>query len=193
MISFPSQTPRSPFSRFLRIGVVVSSAMIFVASLVGFAYALWPAKDLGTYGNPDGAVAITVGYQGSNAGSLGKKYGNGEIPVTELREIAPGRSLVPAAAEQFTRLRQALNDAGHQTKVNSAYRTLAEQKGLINRYGLLGSGGTAAPVGESDHGLGLSVDLRLDGDALAWMSEHAESYGFKNTVSGEPWHWTYVG
>ncbi len=193
MITFPSQTPRSAFSRFLRIGTVATSVMIFLACLVGFAYALWPAKDLGSYGSADAPVAITASQQKADARPLGSTYGNGQIPESQLREIAPGHSMTPQAAERFAAMKKALQRDGKQFKVNSAYRTLAEQEGLIKRYGLLSNGGTAAPVGESDHGLGLSVDLKLDGDALRWMSEHAGSFGFKNTVAGEPWHWTFVG
>lgn len=193
MTSFPSQTPRSPYSRFLRIGIIATSAMIFVASLVGFAYALWPAKDLVGQGYAEGTGAVTAGYRAVDPGVAGSTYGNGKIPLTELTAIAPGHYLDPVAAEAFARMKKSLAADGHKLQVNSAYRTLAEQEGLIKRYGLLNDGGTAAPVGESDHGLGLSVDLKLDGNDLRWMGENADAYGFKNTVKGEPWHWTFVG
>ncbi|MPY94299.1 MAG: hypothetical protein GEV08_14925 [Acidimicrobiia bacterium] len=45
--------------------------------------------------------------------------------------------------------------------------------------------------GTSTHGLGLSVDLELDGRAQAWMEANAGSSGFVRDVAGEPWHWTY--
>lgn len=192
MMSFPSQTQRSPFSRFLRIGVRMSCLMILLASIAGFAYALWPAKDLGSVEYGGTPIGQSVNFQQQNPHALGEHYGNGQIPVVELQQISAGHYLVPGAAENFTRLHAALRAAGHGLKINSSYRTLAEQEGLIKRYGLLSDGGTAAEAGQSDHGLGLSVDLRLDGNALRWMSDHAGEYGFKNNVAGEPWHWTFT-
>lgn len=192
MMSFPSQTQRSPFSRFLRIGVGISCLMILLASIAGFTYALWPAKDLGSVQYGGTPSAQSANFQRQNPRALGDHYGNGQIPVIELQQISKGHYLVPVAAEEFTRLQAALRAAGHELKINSSYRTLAEQEGLIKRYGLLSAGGTAAPVGQSDHGLGLSVDVKLDGNALRWMSDHAGEYGFKNTVAGEPWHWTFT-
>ncbi|MBR5272193.1 MAG: M15 family metallopeptidase [Clostridia bacterium] len=63
--------------------------------------------------------------------------------------------------------------------------------------------------GCSDHNLGLAVDIGTtntsfeDSDAFAWLSEHAEDYGFVlrypkdkvdiTKVKYEPWHWRYVG
>ena len=43
-----------------------------------------------------------------------------------------------------------------------------------------------------------TIDL-LDGafyvegtyDTYAWMREHAPTFGFFETISGEPWHWTW--
>lgn len=192
MMSFPSQTPRSPFSRFLRIGVVISCAMIVLASVTGIAYALWPAKDVGSNGYDSTPQAIPASNQVHNAQALGSTYGNGQIPLSELQQIATGHFLVPAAAEEFSRLAEQFTAAGHRLKINSSYRTLAEQEGLIKRFGLLDDGGTAAPAGSSDHGLGLSVDLTLDARALRWMGENAAAFGFSNTVAGEPWHWTYT-
>ena len=166
--------------------------MILLASIAGFTYALWPEKDLGSvdYGGTPTAQSANLQRQDSRA--LGEHYGNGQIPLAELQQISTGHYLVPGAAEEFMRMHAALRAAGQSLKINSSYRTLAEQEGLIKRYGLLDAGGTAAPAGQSDHGLGLSVDMKLDGNALRWMSENAARYGFENTVTGEPWHWTFT-
>jgi len=37
----------------------------------------------------------------------------------------------------------------------------------------------------------MATDLRLDGEALAWMRDNAWQYGFVEDVPREPWHWTY--
>ncbi|WP_181150019.1 D-alanyl-D-alanine carboxypeptidase family protein [Arthrobacter sp. MYb227] len=173
--------------------MLLTCVLILLASIAGFAYALWPQKDLGSFGYAGAPTAQSVNVQRQDSRALGEHYGNGQIPLLELQQISKGHFLVPAAAEEFERLQAGLRAAGHDLKINSSYRTLAEQEGLIKRYGLLESGGTAAPAGQSDHGLGLSVDVKLDGNALRWMSDNAARYGFENTVTGEPWHWTFTG
>jgi len=75
--------------------------------------------------------------------------------------------------------------------VNDGYRDLADQHRLARELGLYSQGGLAAAPGTSTHGLGVSLDLELDGAALAWMRANAGRHGFVNDVAGEPWHWTY--
>lgn len=116
---------------------------------------------------------------------------NGQIPDDQLVEIETGHRLIAPAADAFAQLKQAAHDAGHDLSVNSAYRDLAEQAKMIDLYGLLEDGGRAAPLGESEHGDGTSVDLTLNTEALMWMREHAPTFGFFETISGEPWHWTW--
>lgn len=117
------------------------------------------------------------------------------IGVLAARTIADGTSSVPAAASTtaaaFTKLERAARDAGHDLTVNSAYRDLDEQAEMIRRFGLLEDGGRAAPLGESEHGDGTSVDLTLDTEALIWMRENAPGLGFYETITDEPWHWTW--
>jgi hypothetical protein len=62
---------------------------------------------------------------------------------------------------------------------------------LAERKGLYKNGGLAAVPGTSDHGWGRSLDLRLDGAALAWMRENGAAFGFREDVPRESWHWTY--
>lgn len=117
---------------------------------------------------------------------------NGAIPLADLEEIAHGHYLVPQAAQAYRELIAALESAGYTATLNSAYRSLAEQQGLIDTYGLLEEGGTAAPLGTSEHGEGIAVDLGLEWDALVWMRHNAGRFGFAETVPEEPWHWVYV-
>ena len=116
-------------------------------------------------------------------------------------------------------LRQMIADceaAGNRIDFNSAYRTIATQRGILEsrtseymeKYGL-GYGAakaralrTVAVPGTSEHHLGLAVDL-IGKAAQAWLAEHCWEYGFilrytdeKEPVTGiigEPWHFRYVG
>ena len=116
---------------------------------------------------------------------------NGRIPEDQLVTIDTGHRLIAPAAAAYTKLERAARDAGHDLTVNSAYRDLDEQAEMIRRFGLLEDGGRAAPLGESEHGDGTSVDLTLDTEALIWMRENAPGLGFHETITDEPWHWTW--
>lgn len=124
---------------------------------------------------------------------VGAAYRNGELPDEVLVPIADGHRLVRPAAEAFGRLEEAALEAGFTLQVNSAYRTYDEQVAMVEQYGLLSEGGTAAEPGTSEHGWGTAVDLTLDGEQLAWFEANAGRFGFQATVAGEPWHWNYVG
>lgn len=117
---------------------------------------------------------------------------NGRLPQDALSEIEPGFLLVHGAADAYGELIDALEAAGHTATLNSAYRSLDEQQRLIDTLGLLDDGGLAAPLGTSEHGDGIAVDLSLDWDALMWMRANAHEFGFAETVNDEPWHWAYV-
>lgn len=118
-------------------------------------------------------------------------YGNGKIPLEALDAIDTNAYLTPDAASAFKALRADFEAAGHTMKINSAYRSRAQQQEMIDRYGLQEEGGRAAPVGESEHGLGLSVDIQMSYEAVVWMRANAKKYGFVENAYREPWHWTY--
>ena len=180
-------------ARAMRLAAVLTALAMLTASVLGIAYALKPSAEPAAEAGFAAESALRHGPASAEGKSLGATYGNGKIPLAELVRIGPGRYLAPEAAAAFTELAAGLRQAGYAVKVNSAYRSLAEQEGLIKRYGLLSEGGTAAAVGTSEHGLGISVDMTLSGEALRWMESHAARHGFGNTVAGEPWHWTYAG
>jgi LAS superfamily LD-carboxypeptidase LdcB len=118
-------------------------------------------------------------------------YANGQIPTSALTSIGGGEHLTGPAARAFEQLRVAAARDGVAFGVNDAYRPLADQHRLASELGLYSEGGLAAAPGTSTHGLGVSVDLDLDGRALTWMRANAGRYGFVNDVAGEPWHWTF--
>lgn len=116
---------------------------------------------------------------------------NGRVPPSRLGPVGDGEKMTKAAAAQFRRMDAAARAADLDLRVNSGYRTYAEQAGLYDAY-VHGRGNLAAAPGTSTHGLGLSADIDVrDPRTLAWLREHAVAYGFVNDVPSETWHWTY--
>jgi D-alanyl-D-alanine carboxypeptidase len=118
-------------------------------------------------------------------------YGNGRIPESALTSIGGDDRLQPSAAKLFLSMRAEAAMQGVELPVNDSYRSLQEQEEMAERKGLYSEGGWAAKPGTSSHGLGLSVDLQLDGEAQRWMRDNAGRFGFVEDVAREPWHWTF--
>jgi LAS superfamily LD-carboxypeptidase LdcB len=118
-------------------------------------------------------------------------YGNGRIPASALTSIGGEDRLQAPAAEAFLSMRSEAAKEGIELPVNDSYRSLPEQVEMAERKGLYSEGGWAAEPGTSSHGLGLSVDLQLDGGAQRWMRDNAGRFGFVEDVAREPWHWTF--
>ena len=66
-------------------------------------------------------------------------------------------------------------------RVNSGYRSIAEQTVLYRRY-LAGQGPLAAPPGSSLHNFGLASD------GNHWGNRNPGAFGLSFAVPGEPWH-----
>ena len=116
---------------------------------------------------------------------------NGRVPPTKLSPVGEGEKLTKVAAAQFREMDAAARAAGIDLRVNSGYRTYAEQASLYDAY-IHGHGNLAAAPGTSTHGLGLSADIDVrDSRTLNWLRHHAGAYGFVNDVPSESWHWTY--
>jgi hypothetical protein len=121
-----------------------------------------------------------------------KPYGNGKVPASALQGIGVGNhTLWAPAAQAFTQLRAAAQADGVTIGVTDSYRSYADQVDVAERKGLYKNGGLAAVPGTSDHGWGLSLDLKLDSRAQAWMRTHAGGFGFEENTPREPWHWTF--
>lgn len=122
-----------------------------------------------------------------------KQYGNGQIPSYALSPIAgsPGQSLWAPAARSYEAMRADAAAEGINFTINDTYRDLPEQQEVLDKYGLYGAGGLASPVGQSNHGWGVCVDLQLSPAAQTWMRNNAGKYGYVENVAGEPWHWQY--
>lgn len=119
-------------------------------------------------------------------------YGNGQVPTSALASVGTtGHRLWTPAASAFESLLAAAKSDGVEIGITDSYRSYDSQVDLAAWKGLYSEGGLAAKPGTSDHGWGLSLDLKLDPAALSWMRAHGASYGFAEDVPREPWHWTF--
>lgn len=112
------------------------------------------------------------------------------------------------AYEAYCRLRDALAEDGVHLDINSAYRTVAEQRALAERYtrqyGEAYVKAYVAVPGYSEHHTGLAIDLYLE-SVDVWAKIHARlaEFGFilrypegGEAITGyayEPWHVRFVG
>ncbi len=126
----------------------------------------------------------------------------------DLIEI-DGFWLSEASYDSFEKLQNAIKiQYNKNLKIRSAYRTSEEQKEL---YETLPSD-LAAPVGASEHELGLALDVYIEGtaggeilktEAGRYLHSNCHEYGFiirypygKSDITGityEPWHIRYIG
>lgn len=119
-------------------------------------------------------------------------YGNGQIPAAAMTSIGHGDHRLHApAARAFQQMEAAARAEGITFGITTSYRDLPTQRRLAAEKGLYSQGGLAATPGTSNHGWGMSVDLRLDDRAQTWMRDNGWRFGFVEDVPREPWHWTY--
>jgi LAS superfamily LD-carboxypeptidase LdcB len=161
-------------------------------------------------------VAESLIYSTKRGGSSriieGITYKNGEIPESKLRSITnptkykgaissdSGRvRLYDKASIALDKLIAAAEKSGITVKINSAYRTVEDQKRVYaeNCPGGICKILTAKP-GTSNHGFGLAVDFATpelarikNGDKLyEWLVKNGATYGFAR-IKKETWHWEY--
>lgn len=120
---------------------------------------------------------------------------DGVLPggVTVSDGAYPGIArLAPALLDA---LRQASEDAGHQgvvIHVNSGWRSAEYQDHLLQQavaqYGSeVEAARWVATAATSAHVAGEAIDIGSF-DAVAWMSQHGDSYGLCQTYENESWH-----
>jgi LAS superfamily LD-carboxypeptidase LdcB len=157
---------------------------------------------------------VSTGKGGSTRNIKGAAYKNGEIPPGKLRTILNeakynfpivnksdgGRvRLFTDASLALDQLLAAATKANIKLRINSAYRTVEDQKRVYGDNCPRGkcSPPTAFP-GRSNHGFGLAVDLANNGGAklatsmpeYTWVAENGPGFGFKR-IASESWHWEY--
>lgn len=122
---------------------------------------------------------------------------NGRLDTSELEPIkgagsskSKGHKLNDVAAKAYSEMVAAAEADGISWDIIDSYRDYETQVDVAARKGLYSQGGLAAVPGTSNHGWGSAVDLKLNGEALAWFRANAKRFGFTN-IPREPWHWEH--
>jgi len=163
----------------------------------------------GTWGKTLTPLDTSVGESATNVGTaivqvgsgatFHPDYPNGKMPDSALVTI-PWATAFRVYAGALPAL-VALNAAykakfGTNLKINSAYRTLAQQAIAVSEVGNL-----AGKPGTSYHGWGVALDFggigSFNSKQYLWLKENAGKYGFVNppynVKTGEYWHWQFTG
>lgn len=140
----------------------------------------------------------------------------------ELTELSNGRSIDSRIYPELQAMFDNMRSSGIYPIVGEGFRTADEQKQMmsdkINAYIDMGysrreskelAEQAVAAVGNSEHQLGLAVDINADEscstneEVYEWLAQNAYKYGFilrypadKTDITGieyEPWHYRYVG
>jgi len=147
---------------------------------------------------------------------VGLRMGPDEAPVPDDLAALPDSLctgdvlyLRRGARDAFAAMAEAAFLEGHRLRANSAYRSVATQRKLIEKRLALGREledilWDVAPPGFSEHMLGTVVDLEFGGlyrenPAYQWMLENAARFGFVESYPydpvqpypWEPWHWRW--
>ena len=111
----------------------------------------------------------------------------------KLRLVAVDWTYMEArTARAFSEMKAAAADAGIELSIRSGFRTHERQQWLYAAW-RAGYGNRAARPGFSKHESGSALDLTVyDSATRGWLTANAQRFGFKRTVSDEPWHFEYV-
>lgn len=110
----------------------------------------------------------------------------GDIDVVEL----DGKKVAVKTARAWETLKNAAAADGIHLQLNSGFRTMPEQRHLYQKYGAP----RAATPGYSNHQHGQALDIdAANPEHKRWLFDNAPGFGWRNTVSFEPWHWEYFG
>lgn len=131
-----------------------------------------------------------------------------------LTETEDGFELNQEAYDAFLEMRDAAAEEGLLLEINSAYRSVAEQKETMRtqcaEYGQAYCESHVAQPGFSEHHTGLALDIKTPHNGtfayskeFIWLKDHSQEYGFiwryqeakeKYTrFAEEAWHYRYVG
>lgn len=120
---------------------------------------------------------------------------NGKPLDVELVQVDDrGHLLARPAAEAFARMRDAAATDGVSLVIESAFRSMEQQTALWVQWKRGERTDVVGTPGYSNHQAGEAVDLvtqRGTNAAYGWLLRNAHLFGFKATVSTEPWHWEH--
>ena len=155
-----------------------------------------PGDDAGLEEHAPEALAqhsdALVGYDCSTHQDTGYTNGN---PFSITLVTVDGNPVEIGTANAFLTMAQAANGAGIELRINSGFRTMAEQEYVYGCYINCNCNdcNKAASPGYSNHQSGHALDINTGGGALNWLNAHGGEFGFERTVPGESWHWEWWG
>ena len=147
----------------------------------------------GDKGPTAGSAAITLlTPTGTEVNEQQDLYLRGEKIGTASEFIMFGeRKIIKPVAYYLHTMIEAAKKDGTNLRVNSGFRTMAQQRQLRADMPNL-----AARAGYSNHQNGIAVDFSMrsdSGKSFQWLTKNAWRYGFIRTVIFERWHWEYWG
>ncbi len=151
---------------------------------------------LGQEAEPESVAEVSESLSSINcAKSQDTGYTKGSpFPITVV--TVDGKKVERDTANAYYVMAQAAAKAGVNLKINSGFRTMAEQQKLYSCYVNCNCNNCnlAAKPGYSNHQSGHALDLNTSAPGvLSWLNAHAGSFGFKRTVPSENWHWEWWG
>ncbi|KAJ3096340.1 hypothetical protein HDU97_006013 [Phlyctochytrium planicorne] len=105
-----------------------------------------------------------------------------------------GNPVVVSTACAFMKMKEKAKADGVNLKLNSGFRTMAEQEHLYKCYQTkkCNHGNLAAKPGFSNHQNGIALDISVSQTkTYNWLVAHAKANGFIRTVPSEKWHWEH--
>jgi hypothetical protein len=107
-----------------------------------------------------------------------------------------GYKMTAGTARAFVAMARAASHDGFTLRINSAYRSDAQQA-VLWRQALAKYGSAAAarkwvaPPGHSQHRTGRALDIHTTDALHRWLRGNAPRFGFRQPMSWEPWHWEH--
>jgi LAS superfamily LD-carboxypeptidase LdcB len=139
-------------------------------------------------------LAIAAIAFAAKSENCGQAYNKGTALGPKQCVRVQGKLVVIETANAFAVMEKAANAAGITLKVNSGFRTMAEQQHLYGCYQskACNNGNLAAKPGYSNHQSGKALDIAVAQPAVfTWMRNNASKFGFVRTVASENWHWEH--
>jgi D-alanyl-D-alanine carboxypeptidase len=139
--------------------------------------------------------------------SVGRRYVPADLVSSSRAGLPAGRRIRAVITADLRAMVRAAGAAGVRLRVNSAYRSYAEQANLlasmVRRMGRSAALLRVARPGHSEHQLGVALDVASTPGAWTWLGRNASRYGFvrsypkgrsaKTCYQYEPWHVRWVG
>jgi hypothetical protein len=145
-------------------------------------------------GGPSPAPAPTPSPAPAGTFNCGQAYVSGRA-IGEKRCVKiDNANVVDSTAGVFNSMKAAAAQAGVGLRINSGFRTQAEQQYFYNCYKTksCNNGNLAAAPGYSNHQNGIALDINIPNqNTYNWLSRNASRFGFVRTVASETWHWEY--